>query len=159
MASASMPGYELQSGFDFNGWLRIQWLGFNAWLRAAKWLRLQWLALATMAWLRCLATSCKRAQASMAGCGYNGLASMPCYELQNGLGLDGWLRATKWLRLQWLASASMPGYELETGFGFNGLTSMPDYELQKGFDFNGWLRLQWLGLNAWLRAAKWLRLQ
>ncbi|MFO0446576.1 MAG: hypothetical protein ACK51L_02810 [bacterium] len=53
----SMPGYEL----DFNGWLRLQWLGFNAWLRAGKWLRLQWLAAATMA----------------------RLASMPGYDLQS----------------------------------------------------------------------------
>ena len=38
-------GYELQNGFGFNGWLRLQWLGFDAWLRAAKWLRLRWLAM------------------------------------------------------------------------------------------------------------------
>jgi hypothetical protein len=25
----SMPGYELQSGFNVNGWLRLQWLGFK----------------------------------------------------------------------------------------------------------------------------------
>jgi hypothetical protein len=67
----SMPGYELKSDLDFNGWLRLQWLGFNAWLRSGKWLRLQWLAAATMAWLAtmpgydlqsdCLATSRKMA--------------------------------------------------------------------------------------------------
>jgi hypothetical protein len=107
---ASMPGYEQQSGFDFNRWLQLQWLDFDAWLRATKWLRLLWLAAASMAWLQCLATSCKMASASMADC------------------------------------------------GFKGMTSMPGYELQKGFGFNGWLWLQWLGFDALLRAAKWLRL-
>jgi len=29
-----MPGYKLKSDLDFNGWLRLQWLGFNAWLRS-----------------------------------------------------------------------------------------------------------------------------
>jgi hypothetical protein len=67
---ASMPGYELETGFGFNGWLRLQWLGlirclattykvtallqavnglgFYGWLPATKWLRLQWLT----EWLR-----------------------------------------------------------------------------------------------------------
>ncbi len=31
-----MPGYELLSGFGFNGWLRLQWLDFDAWLRAQE---------------------------------------------------------------------------------------------------------------------------
>jgi len=35
--------------YGFNGWLRIQWLDFDAWLRATKWLQLQWLAAASMA--------------------------------------------------------------------------------------------------------------
>jgi len=44
----SMPGYELQSGFDFNGWQRLLWLDFDAWLRPIKWLRLQCLTAASM---------------------------------------------------------------------------------------------------------------
>jgi len=55
---ASMPGYELETGFGFNGWLRLQWLGtykVTALLRGEKWLRLLWLA-----------TSYKMASASMA---------------------------------------------------------------------------------------------
>jgi hypothetical protein len=62
---ASMPGYELETGFGFNGWLRLQWLGLirclattykvTALLRGEKWLRLLWLA-----------TSYKMASASMA---------------------------------------------------------------------------------------------
>jgi hypothetical protein len=85
-------------------WLRLQWLGFDDWLRAAN-------GFSFNGWIQCLATSWKLASASMADC------------------------------------------------GFNALTSMPGYKLQKGFDFKGWLRHQWLGFNAWLRAAKWLRLQ
>jgi hypothetical protein len=30
-------------------WLRLQWLDFDAWLRATKWLQRQWLAAASMA--------------------------------------------------------------------------------------------------------------
>ncbi|MFO0533418.1 MAG: hypothetical protein ACK524_01855 [Planctomyces sp.] len=62
-----LPRYELQNDLDFNDWLQLQWLGFNAWLRAGNWLWLQLLAAATMAWLDtmpgydlqsdCLATS------------------------------------------------------------------------------------------------------
>jgi hypothetical protein len=72
-------------------WLRLQWLGFDGWLRAANgfgfngWLRLQWLGFDG-----CLQAAIM-ASASMAGCGYNGLASMPGYELQNGFGFNDWL--------------------------------------------------------------------
>jgi hypothetical protein len=60
MASASMAGFDYNdlacfdtwlhaaNGFGFNNWLRLQWLGFDAWLRAIKWLRLQWLTAASM---------------------------------------------------------------------------------------------------------------
>ena len=72
MASASMAGFDynglvcfdtwlhVANGFGFNNWLRLQWLGFDVWVRAVKWLRLQWLtewlrlqwlASATMGWL------------------------------------------------------------------------------------------------------------
>jgi hypothetical protein len=74
---ASMPGYELETGFGFNGWLRLQWLGLirclattykvTALLRAEKKLRLLWLA-----------TSYKMTSASTAG-----------YQLQNDFGFNG----------------------------------------------------------------------
>jgi len=86
------------------------------------------------AWLQCLATSWKMALASMADCGFNALTLMPGYKLQK----DSTSKA---------------------GCGINGLASMPGYELQSGFDFNGWLWLKWRSFKAWLRAAKWLRLQ
>jgi len=132
-------GYKLQCGFGFNSWLRLRWLDFDAWLRATKWLRLQWLATASMAWLQCLATSWKLALASMAGCGYNGLAWydawlrptkwLPCYEVKNGLGFYGWLPATKWLRLQWLTE----------------------------WLWLQWLRLQWLAAATMAKLQTWLR--
>ncbi len=161
-----MPGYQLQSGFDFNGWFRLKWLSFKAWVGAENWLRLQWLTAASMPWLRCLATSYKKAYTSKASKGIIGLASMPGYELQSGFDFNGWLRlkwlsfkawlgAAKWLRLQWLTAASMAWlrclatsyketYTWITGFGFKGLASKPGYELESGFSFNGCLRLQYL---------------
>jgi hypothetical protein len=57
-------------------WLRLQWLGFDDWLRAAN------------------------------GFGFNGLVSKPGYELENSFSFNGWLRLQcldqVWLRDAWL---------------------------------------------------------
>jgi hypothetical protein len=69
-------------------WLRLQWLGFDDWLRPANGfgfngcLRLQ--CLTSMS-----ATSYNVASASMADCGFNVLTSMPGYKLQKGLHFKG----------------------------------------------------------------------
>jgi hypothetical protein len=59
-SSVSMAGFDynglacfdtwlhVANGFGFNNWLRLQWLGFDVWVRAVKWLRLQWLTAASM---------------------------------------------------------------------------------------------------------------
>jgi len=93
----------------------------------------------------------------MAVSGFDGLTSMPGYDLKSDFGFNGCLR------LQCLTSMSATSYNVASASmadcGFDGLTSMPGYKLKSDLDFNGWLRLQWLGFNAWLRCGKWLRLQ
>ena len=93
----------------------------------------------------------------MADSGFDGLTSMPGYDLKSDFGFNGCLR------LQCLTTMSATSYNVASASmadcGFKGLTSMPGYELQSELDFNDWLQLQWLGFNAWLRAGNWLWLQ
>jgi len=84
----------------------------------------------------------------MADCGFDGLTSMPGYDLKIDFGFNSCQR------LRWLDfDASM------ADCGFDGLTSMPGYDLKIDFRFNGCQRLQCLDFDAWLRATKWLQHQ
>jgi len=76
----------------------------------------------------------------MADSGFDGLTSMPGYDLKSDFGFNGCLR------LQCLTSMSATSYNVASASmadcGFNALTLIPDYKIQNDFDFNGWLMNQ-----------------
>ena len=71
----------------------------------------------------------------MADSGFDGLTSMPGYDLKSDFGFNGCLR------LQCLTAMSATSYNVASASmadsGFDGLTSMPGYDLKNDFGFNG----------------------